>query len=204
MVGVPRTRGFDAEQVVAGAMDLFWTKGYGATSLSELTAELGIHPGSLYRTFGDKHSLFLHALRRYQATQGGVLAPALLAGGPVLPKIRAVLVGLLEIAAGEAQPRGCLVANTAGELLPGDEAVGKAVAAALAALEDAFLAGLRLAERQGEIQAGLDLPSWATTLTMLLQGMQLVVKADPDPRRLVRSVDVLLESLTGRVACRPS
>jgi hypothetical protein len=41
----------------------------------------------------------------------------------------------------------------------------------------------------------LDLPGWAATLTMLAQGLQVVVKADPDPRRLVQGVDAVLCSL---------
>jgi len=70
-------------------MELFWTRGYEATSVADLTGELGVHPGSLYRAFGDKHALFLRALARYRETQARPLAPALLAGGPVLPRIRA-------------------------------------------------------------------------------------------------------------------
>jgi TetR/AcrR family transcriptional regulator, transcriptional repressor for nem operon len=201
---VPRPRGFDAERAVDSAMELFWTKGYEATSLSDLTIGLGMHPGSLYRAFGDKHALFLRALERYHQTQAGPLAPALLAGGPVLPRIRGVLVGLVEIAAKEAEPRGCLMTNTVGELLPADKAAGKAVGEALADVESAFLQGLRLAEKQGEIPAGLDLAAWAAALTMLVQGLQVVVKADSDPRRLARSVDAVLELLAGGPACSPS
>src|SRR5215470_16603711 len=198
LTAMPRPRTFDEQDVVDRAMELFWTRGYEATSLSDLTAELGIHPGSLYRTFGDKHGLFLRALQRYHETRAIPMTPALLAGGRVLPRIRAVLIGLIEIAVQEAEPRGCLVANASGELLPGDEAVGKALDATLGAVEDAFLAGLQLAEKQGEIPAGLDLPGWAATLTMLLQGLQVVVKTDSDPRRLTRSVDGVLELLAGR------
>lgn len=176
-------------------MDLFWTNGYEATSVSELTAELGVHPGSLYRTFGDKHALFMRALARYRETQARPLAPALLAGGPVLPRIRAVMVGLIELAADEEKPRGCLAANTAGELLPGDEDVTSAVAGILSDVEDGFLQGLRAAACHGEISRTLDLEGWAATLTMLVQGLQVVAKADPDPRRLIRGVDAALLSL---------
>jgi TetR/AcrR family transcriptional repressor of nem operon len=192
---VPRPRNFDEQQVIDRAMELFWTKGYEATSVSDLTAELGVHPGSLYRTFGDKHALFLRALARYRDSQARVLAPALLAGGPVLPRIRAVLVGFIELAAEQDKPRGCLAANTVGELLPGDEDVASGVAGVLSDVEDGFLQGLRAAARQGEIASSLDLPGWAATLTMLVQGLQVVAKADPDPRRLARAVDAVLHSL---------
>jgi TetR/AcrR family transcriptional repressor of nem operon len=192
---VPRPRSFDEQHVIDRAMELFWTQGYEATSVSDLTAELGVHPGSLYRTFGDKHALFLRALARYRDSQARALAPALLAGGPVLPRIRAALVGFIELAAEEEKPRGCLAANTAGERLPGDKGAASGVADVLSDVEDGFLQGLRLAARQGEIATTLDLPGWAATLTMLVQGLQVVAKADPDPRRLARGVDAALRSL---------
>ncbi|HYZ56437.1 MAG TPA: hypothetical protein VE733_23475 [Streptosporangiaceae bacterium] len=43
----------------------------------------------------------------------------------------------------------------------------------------------------------MDLAAWAGALTMLVQGLQVVVKADPGPRRLLRSVDAVLSSLAG-------
>lgn len=190
-----RPRNFDEQQVIDRAMELFWTRGYEATSVSDLSAGLGLHPGSLYRAFGDKQALFLRALARYRDSQGRTVGPALLAGGPVLPRIRALLIGLIEVAAEQEKPRGCLVANTVGELLPGDKDVRSSVADVLSDVEQGFLQGLRVAARQGEIASTLDLPGWAATLTMLVQGLQVVVKADPDPRRLVGSVDAVLTSL---------
>jgi len=192
---VPRPRSFDEEQVIDRAMELFWARGYEATSVCDLTAELGVHPGSLYRTFGDKHALFLRALARYRDSQARALAPALLAGGPVLPRIRAALVGFIELAAEQEKPRGCLAANTVGELLPGDKEAASGVANVLSDVEDGFLQGLRAAARQGEIPGTLDLPGWAAALTMLVQGLQVVAKTDRDPRRLVRGVDAALLAL---------
>jgi TetR/AcrR family transcriptional regulator, transcriptional repressor for nem operon len=192
---VSRPRGFDEQQVIDRAMELFWTRGYEATSVSDLTAELGVHPGSLYRTFGDKRMLFLRALARYRDSQARTLAPALLAGGPVLPRIRAVLIGFIELAVEQENPRGCLVANTVGELLPGDMDVAAGAAGVLSDVEDGFLQGLRAAARQGELAPTLDLPGWAAALTMLVQGLQVVAKVDPDPRRLVQGVDAALRAL---------
>jgi TetR/AcrR family transcriptional regulator, transcriptional repressor for nem operon len=195
MSSVTRPRSFDEQDVVDRAMELFWTSGYEATSIADLTAELAVHPGSLYRTFGDKHALFLRALARYRETQAEPLASILLAGGPVLPRIRAVLVGLIGLAAEQEMPRGCLAVNSVGELLPGDKDVACSVADLLSVIEDGFLQGLRAAAREGEIPEGLDLPGWAAALTMLVQGLQVVAKADPHPRRLIRGVDTVLASL---------
>jgi TetR/AcrR family transcriptional repressor of nem operon len=192
-MGRPRT--FDEQDIVDRAMELFWTRGYGAMSVSDLTAELGVHPGSLYRTFGDKHALFLKALAHYRDSKAAGLAPTLLAGGPVLPRIRAVMLGWIELAVEQDSPRGCLIANSAGELLPDDRAVAESVSGILLVVEDGFLQGLRAAAREGEVSAALDLPACAAMLTMLLEGLQVLVKADPDPRRFVAAVDTALLSI---------
>ena len=47
-------------------MELFWEKGYEATSVDDLVARLGIGRGSLYAAFGSKHALYLQALDRYR------------------------------------------------------------------------------------------------------------------------------------------
>jgi TetR/AcrR family transcriptional regulator, transcriptional repressor for nem operon len=78
---MPRPRHFDEQDVVDRAMELFWTEGYEATSVTDLTAQLGVHSGSLYRTFGDEHALFVRALGRYRETQAIPLAPASPTGG---------------------------------------------------------------------------------------------------------------------------
>ena len=69
--------------------------------------------------------------------------------------------------------------------------------------EGAQQAVARHAGRQGEIPAAVDLAAWAAALTMLVQGLQVVVKADPDPRRLLRSVDAVLSVLASPEGLHP-
>jgi TetR/AcrR family transcriptional regulator, transcriptional repressor for nem operon len=193
---------FRDTDVVDRAMEVFWTRGYDRTSIDELTEQLGVRKDSLLEVFGDKHGLFLRALERYRDAEARSVAPALLSEGLVLPRIRAVMLGYLQLAAEESEPRGCLIANSAGEVLPGDPAVADCLAEVISVVEDGFLQALQHAERHGEISAGLDLPAYASMLTMLLQGLQVLVKLDPDPLRLTGAVDSALEGLmshsTGR------
>ena len=60
-----RVREFDEEKVLDATMQLFWEKGYEATSLSDLTSRMGIQRPSIYSAFGDKKELFETALRKY-------------------------------------------------------------------------------------------------------------------------------------------
>jgi TetR/AcrR family transcriptional repressor of nem operon len=60
-----RPRGFDEEDVVRAAVDLFARRSYDGTSVDDLVNHLGVHRGSLYKTFGSKRGLYLRALRRH-------------------------------------------------------------------------------------------------------------------------------------------
>src|ERR1700733_14070568 len=53
-----RPRMFDEQEVLDAAREAFWTNGYTATSLDDLTAATGLGKGSLYAAFGGKRQLF--------------------------------------------------------------------------------------------------------------------------------------------------
>src|SRR3984893_11372302 len=74
---VGRPREFDTEKALELATSLFWRKGYEGTSLSDLTATLGITRPSLYAAFGNKEALFRLVLDRYEARAGRYRSDAL-------------------------------------------------------------------------------------------------------------------------------
>src|SRR5258705_11377611 len=65
-----RPLSFDRDAALERAMLLFWRHGYDATSLTELTAAMGVTPPSVYAAFGDKKRLFLEAVDRYVMLSG--------------------------------------------------------------------------------------------------------------------------------------
>lgn len=60
-----RPKNFIREDVIQKAMNVFWLKGYSATSLSDLTEATGLNKKSLYNEFGNKEELFEIALSEY-------------------------------------------------------------------------------------------------------------------------------------------
>jgi TetR/AcrR family transcriptional repressor of nem operon len=187
-----RPREFDPARAVEQAKALFWERGYEATSVDDLLDRLGIKRGSLYAAFGDKRSLFLQALGRYVADGDQALA-GLEGDGPVVPRLRAALIGALR--PGDGSPlRGCLVGNTAVELVPGDDDATALVRRGLAAAEEGFRAALSRAHATGELPPG-DAAAQARMLLVLVQGLHVVAKAEADPERLVPAVDAALDGL---------
>ena len=64
--GRGRPRAFEAETALAQAMDVFWSDGFAATSLDDISAATGLNRPSLYGAFGDKRALYLQAYGQYR------------------------------------------------------------------------------------------------------------------------------------------
>src|SRR5581483_8596039 len=107
-----RPRAFDREAALDRAMFLFWRRGYEATSVSDLTGEMGITPPSLYAAFGDKKQLFLEAVDRYQAGPGS-FAQRALAEPTAEAAMRRLLMDTVDSFCNPKLPRGCMVVLSA-------------------------------------------------------------------------------------------
>lgn len=62
---MPRVIEFNEQKIISKALQVFWKKGYHATSMKDLVEATGLNPGSIYNTFGNKHDLFLACLKDY-------------------------------------------------------------------------------------------------------------------------------------------
>ncbi|MFF5205178.1 TetR/AcrR family transcriptional regulator [Streptosporangium sp. NPDC000396] len=179
-----RTKEFDPETALQAALELFWERGYEATSMSDLVDHLGIGRASLYATFGNKHELYLKALERYLETRDPSPVVMLSQPGPALPAVRGLVELYTEDSIRDQRRRGCAIVNAAGEMLPGDEKVARFVDANWTALETALTSALIRAQAQGELSRDRDPRALARFLLVFLQGLRLVAKGPPDPARL--------------------
>ncbi len=107
-----RPLSFDRDAALEKAMLAFWQSGYETTSISDLTAAMGVTAPSIYAAFGDKKRLFLEAMRRYTGNPDDLEEAFARA-----PTARDAVAGMIEGAArlytGDATPKGCLLASAA-------------------------------------------------------------------------------------------
>ena len=104
-------------------MDVFWSKGYEATSLADLMAATGLHKGSLYQTFGDKKSLFMSALKAYLDNIYQMQFDIIQKNDNPVNGLREALYCMLDYnyQAGEDNSnKGCMAVNTLVETAPHD------------------------------------------------------------------------------------
>lgn len=189
---VGRPREFDEEQVLTAAMDAFWKNGYEATSLSDLCDCTGLHKGSLYQTFGDKHQLFMRSLKHYvDCMVGDVMAAADASDSP-LDNIRSALRTAVS-RAGEEQ--GCMMINSLVELAPHDPEV-KAALKMVAEKELNMVAELvARAQQAGEISDPRKPERIARQLMVTLAGLAATIKGFVNTEQALETIDDAITAL---------
>ena len=190
---MPRTKEFRPEAALEAAMELFWRKGYGATSMRDLLDGMGIGRGSFYDTFGDKHALFLAALDRFEEARTGWVDEALEGSG--MSGIEEVFRRSIEGLVAFEPRRGCLLANSAVELAPHDPEVAGRISRYVRRTEEAFTGALARARESGEIPAEGDPKALARFLVSNLHGLRVLARAGSDRRTLEDAARVALEAL---------
>ena len=177
---MPRPREFDIDVALDRAMDLFWRKGYEATSLDELCDATGLSRSSLYAAFGSKRDLLLQSVDRYVERRAPDLARVLTQPIPVRQAFAALAAQFIDqIVAGSGR-RGCFLGNCAAELPRSDRAALARVRQGLEQTQKTFHAALMRAAARGELAADEDLDALARFLTAGFQGLRLVGKVNPD------------------------
>ena len=174
-------------------MRTFWQRGYEGSSLTDLTAAMGITKTSMYAAFGNKEQLFRKALDRYLQGPSAYESDALQE-----PTARAVaeafLRGVLDTTTRPDSPQGCLTVQ--GALAASDGA--RPAHDVLVRVRNE--AGKRLAERfqravdQGDLPADADAAGLARYVITVVFG--LAVQAAGGARRedLDRVVDTALRA----------
>lgn len=174
---MPAQKQYSSTEFVDGAMRLFWSRGYEGTSMNDLVRATGINRGSIYANFDGKRDIFVAALGRYDELYRERFLKALARDHSPKRSIIAAFEAAADGGSDLSLPTGCLVVNTAVELSPHDPEVAALVDASLGALHQFFRAQLEAAQQGGEIPAGLDVTSTATTLFALFLGLRVMSRS---------------------------
>ncbi|MEN3264823.1 TetR/AcrR family transcriptional regulator [Pseudonocardia sp.] len=166
-----RPRQFDEERVLHAVRDQFWDAGYAATSLEDVMRVSGLGKGSLYAAFGDKHQLFLRALRSYTDAGHGYLRAVLDSAPRALDGLRAFVMAPVSEPGGAAPRRGCLMANSTCELAAADPEVLAEARRTYEATTALVAECVVRAQGEGDVPADADPIEMARALLAAQQGL---------------------------------
>ena len=182
---IGRPLSFDREVALHQAMLLFWRHGYEATSLSDLTAAMGVTPPSIYGAFGDKKELFREAVKRY--VSGPMTALSIIDEAPTA---RDAAWGLLQGAVigftGSDTPSGCLLATSAISCSAEAADLQGELATIRLQIEAHLKRKIVNAARARELPPGTDADALAGHTMAVIQGMSTLARDGASREKLIR------------------
>lgn len=186
---------FDRETALDAAVDLFWSRGYEATSLQGLLEAMGIGRSSFYQAFGSKGELYLVAVERYRDSLVAELRASLDAADSGVGFIADTLCAVGDDALSADARRGCLVFNSAAEFGQKNRAVAGRIAASIDAFTEVFADAVRRAQEDGDIAPAQDPRHLGRFLVCTMSGLRTLCKAGASREELIRLADQAVSSL---------
>lgn len=160
-----RPKEFSPDEALLKAIQVFWSKGFAATSMEDLVQAMGINRASLYNAFGNKHTLYMKALETYRDS---VLLPPM----RLFAESGDMLAGLAKF----QDEAGCFLLGCMSELSAHDSDVDSFVASSIGAMRELVRDGVAR-ERAAGRWAGVQNDDEAASLVLTcLIGMRALGK----------------------------
>ena len=196
-----RPREFDRESALQKAMELFWARGYAATSTEDLLDAMGIGRQSLYNAFGDKRRIYLEAIATYAARTTSAHLKRLNDPRSPVRGIRDLLSGL--VVDDDAQrAMGCLGVSSVGEFGITDPELAALRATGAPLIFARLVERLREGQEKGEIDPAVDLQNAAAFIQMTMNGLQVAARGGASAADLRRMANFAVDRIATRKSKR--
>ncbi|GBF26437.1 HTH-type transcriptional repressor ComR [bacterium MnTg02] len=191
-----RPREFDEVQAMDSAVETFRMKGYEAASLMDLLGSMKLSKSSLYNSFGTKHELFLSAIDHYAIKFADDLAKQIETAPSIKEGVRRAFDVVVESSTSDMDKRGCLLMNSALEVLPQDEMAARRIAEGVGRIRKVFLNLIISGQARGELSQDRDVEGLADFITMNYMGLRAVGRVYPERGRLNSLVDQTVAAIS--------
>jgi TetR/AcrR family transcriptional repressor of nem operon len=180
------------EKLLADGLRLVHERGFGASSVRDITQAAGVPQGSFTNHFASKEAFGLEILERYRAmTSAAVRATLRNDRLPPLDRLRAWIEGQLSDLGKDDMRRGCLYGNLTAEASEASDAIRFRVASVFAENQASVAYCLEAAIEAGELAPKTDAQELAGFIVSSLQGAILVAKSQRSPIPVERFERVL-------------
>lgn len=187
---------FNRDDVIEKAKNLYWEKGYHATSMRNLQDVVDMRPGSIYAAFGNKDNLFREALNRYAEEGAANLANCLTQETTVLAGLER-FIRSLTICNKDTAPSGmCMIVKTVSELTKNDcpELLDHATNI-LARVEASYINTFQQAIANGEISDDNDPTELARYFQIQVIGLRTYAQVTHDTAAINKYIDGIFEKI---------
>lgn len=175
-----RARNFDEDEVLDKAIDIFRRQGFKTTTPEELVTHLGLSRSSLYNTYGDKRSLFIRSLQRYQEQTSKALNDLADSSVDAMTAIRKIFEFTVDNCLDEAMPKGCFLVNSIVEFGAEDTETVAVVKESMDTNRATLLRLVKKGQKEGSISNIAKAGALADYLVNCLSGISVSSKAGAD------------------------
>ncbi|HXQ51508.1 MAG TPA: TetR/AcrR family transcriptional regulator [Stellaceae bacterium] len=182
-----RPRTFDEADALDAAIDCFWRRGYGATSVRDLGDEMGLGSASLYNAFLDKRTLFLRALDRYLDSTMRERIVRLERTRAPKDAVKAFIDEIVERSVNDPERRGCMLINAAAEFGARDPDLREEIAARLDELQGFFRRMIARAREEGSIPNDRDPAELSRLMLGVVVAIRVLARVRPQ-RALLKGI----------------
>jgi AcrR family transcriptional regulator len=188
-----RPRAFDTDQALDAALKVFWERGYEGTSLSDLTAAMGINKPSLYAAFGDKAELFRKVVDRYLTAQTSLWEHIFCESSARVAMERLFNATADSLTSGQ-NPRGCLLVQSALTCSQESDCIKKELALRRADGDSMIRTRLVRAQAEGELAADVDVDALSRYFSTILRGISVEASAGATRQDLQNVIDLAMKA----------
>jgi len=190
-----RPKSFDPDVVLEQAMQVFWQRGYEATSLQDLLAATGLSKSSLYQTYTSKQALFEAAFCSYWEQRSRELRALMLEADSPREFLRGWLLSALDDIDADGGPRGCMLVNVANEFSQADPAIAELLWRGVERIRLVLREALQRAQACGELSASADVEALAYYLHCVMSGLTTQIKAGVAASAIKDVIEVAMNTL---------
>lgn len=188
---------FNRDDVIEKAKNLYWEKGYHATSMRNLQDVVDMRPGSIYAAFGNKDNLFKEALNRYAEEGAANLANSIAQEETVIAGLKRFIHSVTVCSKGTAPSGMCMVVKTIGELTQNDSPDLLAHATnILERVESSFVKTFQQAINNGEISSDKDPAELARYFQIQVIGLRTYAQVSNDMGAVEKYIDGIFEQFS--------
>jgi len=191
-----RVRAFNEAEVLDKALDIFWLKGYHATSANDLVSELGLSRSSIYSTFTDKRTLFIKTLERYSQRSIDEVLEAIKQSDDIPETITAILKDVILQDYSLKVPKGCFMVNTGIELAAHDEEIKEIVNQHMKKVESTLKTAINKGQQLGQISPNNNAEILARFICNNISGLKVAVKSNRNKKDLIEVINLCVSVIS--------
>lgn len=169
-----RPRGFDINNALRIAMEIFWEKGYSQTTMSDICHAIGIKPASFYKAFSNMEDLFLKTLNYYIEIYWNKITDNFLSEPDVYEAVKKLYESAIQVYMRKNLPRGCFIDISTIGLSKNEHKIYAAILEIETKAKNNFRKRLLIAIESGQIPSNCDVPAITNALYTFLKGISIV------------------------------